>query len=63
MHHLCDTARENGPDAEEDETTASRFVSRHIRWLVKGFLAKDKTVRYRAVNLIAEMIGVLGYIE
>ncbi|KAH9922432.1 nuclear condensing complex subunit [Fomitopsis serialis] len=48
---------------EEEETTASRFVSRVLRFLLSGCVAKDKNVRYRVVQCIAEMIAHLGEID
>lgn len=48
---------------EEDETLASRFVTRLLEWLFQGFQAKNKTVRYRAVSIVAEMIAHIGEIE
>ncbi|KAH9918855.1 uncharacterized protein B0H18DRAFT_937624 [Fomitopsis serialis] len=54
-----EAAEEKG---EEEETTASRFVSRVLRFLLSG-CAKDKTVRYRVVQCIAEMIAHLDEID
>lgn len=48
---------------EEEETTASRFVTRILRFLLSGCVAKDKNVRYRVLQTIAEMIAHLGEIE
>ncbi|KZT66150.1 hypothetical protein DAEQUDRAFT_730656 [Daedalea quercina L-15889] len=48
---------------EEEETTASRFVSRILRFLLSGCVAKDKSVRYRVLQSIAEMISHLGEID
>lgn len=50
-------------DEDEDDTTASRFVARILRYLCKGSVAKDKVVRFRVVQCIAEMISHLGEIE
>lgn len=50
-------------DEEEEDTTASRFVSRILRYLLKGSVAKDKVVRFRIMQCIAEMISHLGEIE
>jgi condensin complex subunit 3 len=52
----------DSPD-DDDDTTASRFVARLLKFLFQGFLAKDKSVRYRVVQLVAEMVSHLGEIE
>lgn len=49
--------------AEDDDTPASRFVSRLLKHLVKGLEAKNKMVRYRCINIIAEMMAHLGEVE
>lgn len=50
---------------EEDEegNFRSRFTSSLLRYLLSGFLAKDKIVRYRVLQLVAEMTSHLGEIE
>lgn len=50
-------------EEEEGETTGSRFTTRVLRFFLKGGMAKDKTVRYRVLQCIAEMISHLGEIE
>ncbi|KAH8101082.1 nuclear condensing complex subunit [Cristinia sonorae] len=52
-------------DAEEaeEDTTSSRFIIRVFRFLLKGCAAKDKTIRYRAVQCMAEMVQYLGQID
>ena len=55
--------RKNQPQDDDDDTPTSRFTERLIRFLLKGFIAKDKTVRYRVVHLVAEMVASLGEIE
>jgi condensin complex subunit 3 len=58
--------RRNQPqddDDDDEDTPTSRFTARLIRFLLKGFVAKDKTVRYRVVYLVAEMVACLGEIE
>ena len=52
---------ENDPD--DDVTYASRFTARLLRFLLKGFEAKDKNVRFRVVQSVSEMISHLGTIE
>ncbi|KAJ7635072.1 nuclear condensing complex subunit [Roridomyces roridus] len=49
--------------SSEDETLASAFVSRMLEWLIQGFVAKNKAVRYQTVHLVAEMISYLGEID
>lgn len=51
-------------DLDEDEdTTASRFIARVLKFLLAGCVAKDKAVRFRVVQCIADMISHLGEIE
>ncbi|KAI0696847.1 nuclear condensing complex subunit [Cytidiella melzeri] len=52
----------DGQDEDED-TTASRFVARLLKFLFRGTLAKDKAARFRAVQCIAEMVAHLGEID
>lgn len=52
------------PDADEnDDPLTSRFLSLLLTWLFDGFLAKNKVVRYRSVQLVSEMISHLGELE
>ncbi|GLB42179.1 putative nuclear condensing complex subunits, C-term domain [Lyophyllum shimeji] len=48
---------------DTDDTIVSRFVTRLLKWLLQGFLAKNKTIRYRAVCMVSEMISHLGEID
>jgi condensin complex subunit 3 len=41
----------------------TRFVSGLLEVLFKGFVAKDKSVRYRSVFLVAEMVAHMGELE
>ncbi len=50
-------------DDEEEDTFVSRFVSRILKWVLRGFLAKDKNVRYRSVFIVSEMVLWLGELE
>lgn len=50
-------------DEEREETFLTRFIARLMRHFLKGFVAKDKNVRYRCVQFVAEMIAHLGEIE
>lgn len=57
-------AEQTPPEDDEDEDTfVSRFVSRLLKWILRGFLAKDKNVRYRSVFTVSEMILWLGQLE
>ena len=56
-------AEERGDKDDDEDTPASRFVARLLKHLLKGFLAKDKNVRYRVLQVVAEMISHLGEIE
>ncbi|EMD32178.1 hypothetical protein CERSUDRAFT_143953 [Gelatoporia subvermispora B] len=42
---------------DEDETPASRFALRLLSWTLQGFEAKDKTVRYRCITIIEELLS------
>ncbi|KAI5983442.1 hypothetical protein EDC04DRAFT_3008794, partial [Pisolithus marmoratus] len=60
----ADTKKEADDDGDDDDdTTSSRFVARLLKFLVNGFVAKDKIVRYRCVRILAEMVTHLGEIE
>ncbi|KAG6887175.1 hypothetical protein C0992_000306, partial [Termitomyces sp. T32_za158] len=48
---------------DADDTITSRFVLRLLNWLLEGFLAKNKIVRYRCVCIVSEMISHLGEID
>jgi hypothetical protein len=57
---------DDGDDEDEDddeETFASRFTAALLKHLLKGFVAKDKNVRYRVTQIVAEMILSLGEME
>ena len=54
---------DEGEDEDDEETTTSRFVSRLLRFLFKGCQAKDKVIRFRVVQCIAEMVAHLGEVE
>jgi len=60
---LVSAAQEKADDDDEDEDVASRFVARLLKHLIKGFLAKDKNVRYRVLQMVSELISHLGEIE
>jgi hypothetical protein len=48
---------------EQDDTFATRFVIRLLKYLCQGFQAKDKVVRFRVIQIISEIISYLGEIE
>lgn len=50
-------------DDEDEDTFVSRFVTRLLKWIMQGFLAKDKNVRYRSLFLVSEMVLWLGELE
>ncbi|KAF8163123.1 nuclear condensing complex subunit [Crassisporium funariophilum] len=59
-------AEDRNLDEDEDDdnpTTASRFTARLLKHLLKGFVAKDKNVRFRVLQSVAEMISHLGEID
>ncbi|PBK90011.1 ARM repeat-containing protein [Armillaria gallica] len=47
----------------DDDTLASRFTTHILQWLLEGFLAKNKVVRGRAVQMVSEMIAHIGGID
>lgn len=53
----------NEESDDDDDTPTSRFVSRLLKWLVQGFIAKNKVVRFRCIHIVSEMISHLGEIE
>ncbi|KIK68741.1 hypothetical protein GYMLUDRAFT_190085 [Collybiopsis luxurians FD-317 M1] len=70
VRHLNDKAAEDPIDEDDiDEynvayTPAARFTERLVcKLLVNGFAAKEKTVRYRAVQISAELVFSLGEID
>ena len=50
-------------DEEEEDTSASRLVTRLLKFLFLGREAKDKVIRFRVVQCIAEMVSHLGEVE
>ena len=62
---FSDTTRnEADPDEDtDDDTTASRFTAFLLREFLPGFEVKDKNVRYRTLQTVAEMVSHLGEIK
>ncbi|KIK68659.1 hypothetical protein GYMLUDRAFT_68514 [Collybiopsis luxurians FD-317 M1] len=60
---MNDKIAEDTSQANEDETFASRFVARLLEWLFQGFGAKNKVVRQRSIQLVAEMMTNIGEID
>lgn len=55
---------EEKPESEqEEETTTARFVARILGWLLQGFSAKNKNVRFRCLHFVSELISHIGEIE
>ncbi|KXN87766.1 Condensin complex subunit 3 [Leucoagaricus sp. SymC.cos] len=55
--------RRPSEEDDDDDTFVSRFVARLLKWILRGFLAKDKSVRYRSVFAVSEMILWLGQLD
>ncbi|KAF7330334.1 Chromosome condensation complex protein [Mycena venus] len=55
--------QEDEGDDDATDTTASRFTERLLLFLLKGFQAKDKFVRYRVISLAGEMVISLGELD
>ncbi|KAF5378891.1 hypothetical protein D9615_006988 [Tricholomella constricta] len=53
----------DGDDDDDDDTTASRFTARLLNFLFKGFSAKEKSVRFRVLQTVAEMVSHLGEVD
>ena len=56
---------ETVPDEDDDEegTMASRFTSNLLKFILPGFVAKDKNVRFRVSQLTTEMVTHMGPIK
>ncbi|KAF4583522.1 hypothetical protein EYR38_002274 [Pleurotus pulmonarius] len=66
VRHANEKASELKIEDDEDadvDTTASRFTASLLGHLLEGFEAKDKTVRYRILQMITEMVAHLGELE
>lgn len=50
-------------DVDDEDSTATRFTARLLKFLLKGIEAKDKNVRYRVLQTLVEMVSHLGEIE
>lgn len=48
---------------DDEDSTATRFTARLLRFLLKGIEAKDKNIRYRVLHALVEMVSHLGEIE
>jgi hypothetical protein len=57
-----ESMKNEGPDAD-GETLVSRFMSRLFNYLLQAFVAKDKAIRYRAVNFVTEILANLVEME
>ena len=57
---LCLVHDGENPQQEDEDTTASRFVEYLLKHLLKGFEAKDKNVRYRVCQIVAELVSSMG---
>lgn len=61
---LAADAKPKDEDEEDDEgSPISRLAIRLMRHLLKGCMAKDKVVRYRCVQILAEIMGSMDEIE
>ncbi|KAJ6577355.1 nuclear condensing complex subunit [Mycena capillaripes] len=59
----ADEKAEQEDESDDTDTTASRFTAKLLKFLMKGFQAKDKVVRYRVISIAAEMIVHLGELD
>ncbi|RXW17080.1 hypothetical protein EST38_g8776 [Candolleomyces aberdarensis] len=60
---LQEQAKEGGSAEDDSDTTTSRFVARIIGWLLQGFSAKNKNVRFRCLHLVSELISHIGEVD
>lgn len=61
--YLVAEQRHDQPAEDEDDTMESRFVQRLLKVLLNGFVAKDKSVRFRSCALVAKMVSYMGELE
>lgn len=54
---------EASEDEDEIEGPSARLVQQLLKFLLKGFQAKNKIARFRCVQLVALMVNSLGEIE
>lgn len=54
---------EESEEDDEPDTPVSRFIIRLNNFVLKGFVAKDKNIRLRSVNVVSELIAHLGELE
>lgn len=53
----------NAAEEDQEETTTSRFIAVLLQHLLRGFIAKDKNVRYRVVQCVAETMASTPELE
>ncbi|XP_006463505.1 hypothetical protein AGABI2DRAFT_73577 [Agaricus bisporus var. bisporus H97] len=58
-----DKASQGTIDVDDEDSTATRFTARLLRFLLKGIEAKDKNIRYRVLHALVEMVSHLGEID
>ncbi|TDL22781.1 ARM repeat-containing protein [Rickenella mellea] len=61
--HDKDANKQLTDNGDEEDSLSLRFVTRFIKFLLKGFEAKDKNVRFRVVQIIAEIIPNLDEVD
>ncbi|THH04392.1 hypothetical protein EW145_g5551 [Phellinidium pouzarii] len=49
--------------SDEEDSPSSRFVTRLLKYFLKGFQAKSKDVRFRCMSFVSEIISNLGEID
>lgn len=62
-HMLSFVSNLEGIHANEGDSSCMRFIARVLQWLLGGFTAKDKTVRYRCISIVAELVARLNIFE
>ncbi|KAG6826590.1 hypothetical protein H0H92_015229 [Tricholoma furcatifolium] len=61
--HADERIAEEAEEEDDDDSMASRFTVRLLKFFLKGFQAKDKTVRFRVLQAVAEMVSHLGELD
>ncbi|KAF8317697.1 hypothetical protein DL93DRAFT_527157 [Clavulina sp. PMI_390] len=66
IEHIAQKAAQEKAEAgddDEEESPASRLVASLLKHLLKGFNAKDKVVRSRVVQVVADLIFAIGELD
>jgi len=59
----ADNEENDGDDLDDNESPTNEFIKHLINHLLRGVDAKDKTVRYRVVQMLASLVHYIGEID